>query len=77
MNTATIISLGNIGKSDAVISGITALTMLGIALAIGLDSFISLILVLLSIPTMLFALACWNPLRGLRDGNRNGDILRA
>jgi hypothetical protein len=77
MNTATIISFGNIGKIDAVIRGIAAMTMIGIVLAFDLDSSVSSILAFLSIPTMLFALMRWDPLYRLCDFSTDGDILRA
>ena len=77
MNTATIISFGNIGKIDAVIRGIAALIMPGIVLTFDLDSFVSSILALLSIPTMLFALMRWDPLYSLCDINTDGNVLRA
>jgi len=77
MNTATIISFGNIGKIDAVLRGIAALTMLGIVLVFDLDSSVSLILALLSIPTVLFALMRWEPHDGLRGSSTDDNILRA
>lgn len=77
MNTATIISFGNIGKIDAVMRGIAAATMLGIVLVFDLDSSVSSILTLLSIPTVLFALMRWDPLYSLLDVRTDGDILRA
>jgi hypothetical protein len=77
MNTAIMISFGNIEKIDAVTSGIAALLMLGIVLTCDLDSTISSILVLLSIPTMLFALMRWNPVYSQRDHTTDSNCLYA
>jgi len=51
--------------------------MSGIALVFELDAFTSSILVLLSIPMMLFALLRRDPVYSLRDCNKDSDILCA
>jgi hypothetical protein len=77
MNTATTVSFGNIGKVDAVIRGIAALLMLAVVLTVDLGPAVNALLVLLSIPTMLFALMRWDPVYSLCDFETGGNTLRA
>jgi hypothetical protein len=77
MNTATTVSFGNIGRIDAVIRGVAALLMLGIVLTFDLGPAVNALLVLLSIPTMLFALMRWDPVYSLCDFETSDDRLRA
>lgn len=77
MNTATTSSFDNIGKVDAVIRGVAALLMLSLVLAVDLGPAVNSLLVLLSIPTMLFALMRWDPIYSLCDFETSGNTLRA
>jgi len=77
MNTITAKNSGNVGKLDAAIRIAVALLLLGVVLSLDLGPIQSFALVVLSIPTMLFALMRWDPLYSLCNFNTEDDTLRA
>lgn len=77
MNTNVTKPVGNIGKIDAVIRGVFALILIGIVLSLELGPVTRFALVVLSIPTMLFALTRWDPIYSLFGFSTGKDKLRA
>jgi hypothetical protein len=77
MNTTTAKIERNVGKLDAVIRIAAALLLLGIVLSLDLNPIQSFSLVVLSIPTMLFALMRWDPLYMLFGFNSKKDQFKA
>ena len=77
MNTTTVKISGNVGKLDAVIRIAVALLLLGVVLSLDLGPIQSFALVVLSIPTMMFALMRWDPLYSLCNFDTDSDTLRA
>jgi len=77
MNTATNDSFENIGTVDIIIRMLTALAMLGLVLSLDLGPALNIALVLLSVPTMLFALMRWDPIYKLLGFDSKKDKLIA
>ena len=77
MNTTTAKISRNVGKIDAVIRIAAALLLLGIVLNLDLGPIQSFSLVVLSIPTMLFALMRWDPLYTLLGFSSKKDEFKA
>jgi hypothetical protein len=77
MNTITANKSRNVGLLDAVIRIAVALLLLGVVLSLNLGPIQSFSLVVLSIPTMLFALMRWDPLYSLCNFDTDRNSLRA
>lgn len=77
MNTTTAKISRNVGRLDAVIRVTVALLLLGVVLKLDLNPIQSFSLVVLSIPTMLFALMRWDPLYMLLGISSKKDELKA
>lgn len=77
MHTSTTKIARNIGLFDAVIRIAIAMLLLGVVLALDLSPIQSFALVVLSIPTMLFALMRWDPLYTLLGLSSKKDELKA
>jgi hypothetical protein len=77
MNTTTAKISRNVGRLDAVIRITVALLLLGVVLKLDLNPIQSFSLVVLSIPTMLFALMRWDPLYTLLGISSKKDELKA
>ena len=77
MNTTTVSAARNVGKLDAAIRISAALLLIGTVLSLDLDPIKSFSLIVLSIPTMLFALMRWDPLYTLFGFNSKKDQLKA
>lgn len=77
MKTATIISLGDIGKIDVAIGGISAISMIGIVMGFDLDESADAVLALSPISAALFALLRWKPLHRPGAPYTRGNFLRA
>jgi hypothetical protein len=77
MNTTTAKISRNVGRLDAVIRVTVALLLLGVVLKLDLNPIQSFSLVVLSIPTMLFALMRWDPLYTLLGISSKKDELKA
>lgn len=65
MSTSTLKSPVNIGKIDALVRAVIAMTLVAIVLTLDLSPLTSFILAAFSIPTMLFALLRWDPIYSL------------
>jgi len=77
MNTATNESFENIGAVDTIVRVLIALVMLGLVLSLDLGPVLNITLVLLSVPTMLFALMRWDPIYNLLGFSSKKDKLVA
>jgi len=77
MSTTTAKISRNVGMIDAVIRIAVALLLLGIVLNLDLGPIQTFSLVVLSIPTMLFALMRWDPLYMLFGISSKKDELEA
>ena len=77
MNTTTAKISRNVGRLDAVIRVTVALLLLGVVLKLDLNPIQSFSLVVLSIPTMLFALMRWDALYMLLGISSKKDELKA
>lgn len=77
MSTTTLKSPVNIGRIDAVVRAVLALTLVGIVIALDLSPLTSFILAAFSIPTMLFALLRWDPIYSLLGFATGKDKLHA
>ena len=77
MNTTTAKISRNVGMIDAVIRIAVALLLLGVVLSLDLGPIQTFSLVVLSIPTMLFALMRWDPLYMLFGISSKKDVLKA
>ena len=77
MNTTSAKLARNVGLTDAVIRIAIALLLLGIVLNLDLGPIQTFSLVVLSIPTMLFALMRWDPLYRLFGISSKKDELKA
>jgi len=78
MNTLALSNYRNVGRIDALVRAVIALTLLGIVISIDLDSVTSFVLAMLSIPTMLFALLRWDPIYSMFGlGTNKEDVLKA
>ena len=77
MNTATNESFENIGAVDTIVRVLIALVMLGLVLSLDLGPVLNITLVLLSVPTMMFALMRWDPIYNLLGFSSKKDKLVA
>ena len=77
MSSTVITRFRNIGKFDAAVRAIAALVLIGIVLSLDLSPLASFALVVLSIPTMLFALMRWDPIYSLSGFATGKDTLKA
>jgi len=77
MDTFAMSNYRNVGRIDAVIRIVVALSLLAVVISLDLSPVASFALAILSIPIMLFALTRWDPIYSLLGFGTNKDELEA